>query len=371
MKVRGAIPTPAQLAAMSSKISSSFYQLAPNIRASLSMQTAAGIEHQWGKVATTSVTYVNSRGVHQYMSANVNAYLPGTYDPLKGTGVRPNSAYGNIYQYQSGGIYKQNQLMSSFSIKSNRVSLFGFYVLTFANSNTSGASYFSSNPFDPMADYGRAKFDTRQRLMFGGTLQAPFGVSLNPMLEATSGSPFNITLPNDLNGDSNFNDRPARATSSTLPGNLVSTEYGNFDLAPAASATRIPYNMSNGPSQFGINMRLSKSFGIGPKVEGRTQSGGFGRPGGGRGGRGPGGGGLGPGGLSGNSGMPGQSQTIARKYALVFNAQARNVLNHVNLAAPVGTLQSTNFGKSTQLAGGIFGSAAANRSIELQLSFNF
>ena len=44
------------------------------------MQAAVGVEHQFGKVATTSFTYVNSRGVHQYMSDNVNAFLPGTYN---------------------------------------------------------------------------------------------------------------------------------------------------------------------------------------------------------------------------------------------------------------------------------------------------
>jgi hypothetical protein len=43
----------------------------------------------------------------------------------------------------------------------------------------------------------------------------------------------------------------------------------------------------------------------------------------------------------------------------------------VNLANPVGVLQSPLFGKSNALAGGFFSSAAANRSIDLQVSFNF
>jgi hypothetical protein len=34
--------------------------------ASLNMQAAIGIEHQFGKIAIPSVTYINYRGVHQY-----------------------------------------------------------------------------------------------------------------------------------------------------------------------------------------------------------------------------------------------------------------------------------------------------------------
>jgi hypothetical protein len=49
----------------------------------------------------------------------------------------------------------------------------------------------------------------------------------------------------------------------------------------------------------------------------------------------------------------------------------RNVFNNVNLAAPVSVLESPLFGKSNALAGGFFSSPAANRSIDLQMSFNF
>jgi hypothetical protein len=50
---------------------------------------------------------------------------------------------------------------------------------------------------------------------------------------------------------------------------------------------------------------------------------------------------------------------------------ARNVLNNVNLAQPVGVLESPLFGKSNALSGGFFSSSASNRSIDLQVSFNF
>ena len=369
-------PSPTELASLST-VTPTIYQLAPNLRAGLNMQAAIGVEHQWGKIATTSVTYVNSRGIHQFLTDNVNAFLPGTYDAASGTGIRPNGVNENIYQFQSGGIYNQNQLMVNYSVRAKRVSLFGFYMLGLAKADTSGANYFPSNQFNPGADYGRANFDVRNRFLLGGNLQGPYGFSFSPMLVANSGSPFNIVTGQDLNGDNQFNDRPAFATSAST--DVLQTTYGTFDLNPSADATRIPYNYGTGPGQFSMNARMSKSFGIGPKVEGGARmNGGFGGPGGGGpppgggpGGGGPPGGGLGPGGLSGRNGPPRMDQAASRKYSLTFAAMARNIFNNVNLAQPVGVLQSPLFGKSNSLAGGFFSSPASNRSIDLQLTFNF
>jgi hypothetical protein len=201
------------------------------------------------------------------------------------------------------------------------------------------------------------------------------------MLVVDSGTPFNMTIGQDLNGDNQFNDRPAFATSEST--DILRTSYGTFDLNPSASEARIPYNYGVGPGQFSMNMRMSKSIGIGPKVESTASSGAFGGPGGGGpppgggpGGGGPGGsgsagGGLGPNGLSSSGGPPRFDQAAARRYSLTFAAMARNVFNNVNLAQPVGVLDSPLFGKSNALAGGFFSSSAANRSIDLQLTFNF
>jgi hypothetical protein len=64
-------------------------------------------------------------------------------------------------------------------------------------------------------------------------------------------------------------------------------------------------------------------------------------------------------------------QAVPRRYSLNFAAMARNVLNNVSLAQPVGVLDSPLFGKSTAVAGGFFSSAASNRSVDLQVSFTF
>jgi hypothetical protein len=367
-------PPVSELSALSTT-APTIYEVSPKLKASVNMQAALGVEHQFGKIATTSVTYVNSRGVHQYLSDNVNAYLPGTYDAATGTGVRPNGIDENINQFQSGGVYNQSQIMVNYNVHAKRVSLFGFYMMNFAKADTSGATYFPSNQFNPGEDYGRATFDVRYRFLLGGNLQGPYGVSFSPMLVTNSGSPFNVTIGQDLNGDNQFNDRPAYATAAST--DVLQTSYGTFDLNPSSGETRVPYNFETGPGQFSMNARVSKSFGLGPKVAGAPQGGGFGGPGGpppgggGPGGGGPPGGGLGPGGLSRSGGPPRMDQATARRYSLTFAAMARNIFNDVNLAQPVGVLQSPLFGKSNALAGGFFSSPASNRSIDLQMTFNF
>ncbi len=368
-------PTPGQITlSAASEAAPTTYSIAPNLTAPVNMQAAIGVEHRFGKKITIASTYINSRGLHQLYSDNINAFLPGTYDITTGTGVRPNGKNENLYQYQSGGIYHQNQLITNFNVRERKLTLFGFYVLNFAKADTSGATYFPSNQFDPRADYGRSTFDVHQRFLLGGNYLAPLGISISPFLVLDSGSPFNVTVGQDLNGDNQFNDRPALATSSST--DVIDTKYGSFDLNPSADAARIPYNYLNGPGQFSTNLRVSKSIGIGPRSE-RASGGGFNGPPPGGGGRGPGGGGapgggLGPGGLSSGGGRPPMlDQQASRRYSLNFTVMGRNIFNNVNLAPPVGVLESPLFGKSNALAGGFFSSPSSNRSIDLQVSFNF
>lgn len=62
-----------------------------------------------------------------------------------------------------------------------------------------------------------------------------------------------------------------------------------------------------------------------------------------------------------------------QRFNVTFSVQARNLLNHTNLALPVGNLSSALFGQSTQTAGGFGGGGADanNRRLEFQLRFSF
>ena len=253
-----------------------------------------------------------------------------------------------------------------------KVSLFGFYTLNYSNSNTSGASSFPSNSYNLMQDYGRSSFDIRHRLFVGGTITLPYRFQLNPFLAVNSGGPFNVTVGQDLNGDSIFNDRPAFANSNTPANDTRTTSLGDFNVAPAGESV-IPINYGDGPAAVSLNLRLSRTFGFGPEVKGGAGSPGGGQRGGYGGGRGgPPGGGLGGRGLSGAGGNPfGQNTAVSRRYNLTLTASARNIFNHINYGLPVGNLNSPVFGTSNSIASGPFSSGNAIRRIDLQMTFSF
>ncbi len=359
-------------------------QIDPNLHAPLMEQMAIGVERQLPRNITIATNYTRTHGVHVLRSRNINA-------PLPTNGLRPYSGAANIYQYESSGIFSQQQLMTNINARVNtKFSLFGFYVFGHAKSNADGLGSFPSNQYDTSQDYGRAGFDTHHRAFIGGSITAPYTVRFSPFITMATGNAYNITTGKDLNGDSQYNDRPAFATDLSRP-SVVKTAIGNFDTNPIAGQTIIPRNYGNGPGNFTINMRVSKVFGFGPdknaaaaaaaaadagagdsERRGRMMGGG-GPPGGG----GPGGGGS-RGGSSGGmrggggGGPRGGGETTSRKYNLTFSASARNLLNHVNPAAPTGNLSSTLFGISNALGGGGFGgTSSANRRLELQMRFAF
>ncbi|HVH89312.1 MAG TPA: carboxypeptidase regulatory-like domain-containing protein [Terriglobales bacterium] len=356
-------------------VPSTVYRIDPNLRAPYILQTAVGVEHQLTKSTKLSLTYLNARGLHQLFTNNINAPLPGTFpaNPTCPFGC----STGRIYEYQSEGIFKQNQLMTNVNMRYGpNVSIFGFYSLSFANSDTSGAGSFPTDPYNPSADYGRAGFDVRHRLFLGSSFTVPFGFRLSPFVFASSGQPYNITIPEDILGTSVFNARPGLAVGSAGCAVLSTTNpFCFFIPTPGQAYSPIPINFGEGPAMISLNMRVSKTIGLGPALE--SSSGGGRRGGGGEGGRGERGGfgGFGGGPMG---GLFGGGRT-GHRYNLTFSVQARNLLNHQNLAPPVGILSpqaftgNSSFGESIALAGngGPFGSQSSNRRIDLQFQFSF
>ena len=371
-----------------SKASPTIYQVAPNIEPGYTLQAAFSVERQITKSSTLSVTYLNSRGEHQLFLRNANAPLPGTYPP---SDVRPFGGNTNIYQYNSEGAFLQNQLIANFRVNvGTRVSLFGFYSLNFSNSDLGaggggggGGSFFGGgsssaafimNSYDPMEDWGRAGFDVRNRFVLGGSISLKYGFRLNPFIIAQSGAPFNIVVGQDLNGDSIFNDRPAIGATAGPGGQVYMTPWGTFNTVPIPGQPIAPINSGSATPLFTLNLRLSKTFGLGPKLD-RAAMAASGPRGGGPGGPGGGGGrggGLGGRGLAGGGGNPFSfGNETTHRYNLTFTISARNLLNNVNYAPPVGNLDSPIFGEPNALAGPPFSSGSANRRIDLQMLFSF
>jgi Carboxypeptidase regulatory-like domain len=362
-------PPPADVVA-GSATAPTVYRIAPNLRSPYAVESAVSMERQVARNVTVSVTYLNSRGEHRFLTNDVNAPLPGTYDPAHPeTAVRPfGDTAGNIYQYESEGIFRQTQLISNFNIRRRFLSLYGYYSFNDAHSDTAGVDSFPANPWNLAADYGRAAFAVRHRVFLGGSLALPLGIELDPMLVARSGSPFSITLGEDLYGTGIHNGRPALATASTTATYLHVTPYGNFNANPGPGDVIVPPNSATGPSALAFNLRASFSLGFGALTHGDHGNGGdFGDHHGHHHH-----GGLGSRGLSSAGGLePGHGGTD-RRYTLTFSVSGRNLFNNVNFSSPVGNLNSPLFGRSIALAGGPYsGEGDANRRVDLRISLSF
>jgi hypothetical protein len=385
------------------------YQIDPNLHSPYIGQGAIGVERGLPHNTTIAVNYMFSHGVHMLLMRNINTPLDGTYTyGLRTSGLYPyGSAAGIINNYESTGVLNQKQLIVNFNSRvSNNFSLFGYYTLGFAKSNTDGASSNPADPYNLASDYSRTNYDNRHRIFLSGSIATPkkyLNLRFSPYLIYNTGRPFDITVGRDLNGDSMFDDRPmfAPAGTSCTAVNVRCTNYGNFLLSPTAGVpwVPIPRNYGVGPSSFTVNMRLSRTWGFG---EARTSSfssadrsggGGGGDHGdhGGGGGGGPRGGGGGGGGYRGGGGSPGGmrggggggprgggGESTNQRYNLTLSLNARNFINHVNLGTPVSSLSAPNFGESVGIGGGGFGppgggfgSSANNRRIDMSIRFSF
>ncbi|MGC1463526.1 MAG: carboxypeptidase-like regulatory domain-containing protein [Terracidiphilus sp.] len=380
------------------------YELKPGYHSPYTEQLGASLERQLSKAATLTLTYLHTYGVHQLATRDANAYLPGDYifnpgAPPTVNAPRPlttsTNNLGIVDEFYPEAVFKQNQFILNLNARlTPAFSVMGFYTYNDANGDTGTAS----NSYNLLQDYGRSAFVRNQMVFLMGNYTAKWGITFNPFLIAQAGRPFDITTNTDLTGDNFFNDRPSYAASSscsTGSSQYVQTSFGCLDTIPQPGEALLPNNLGNSPASVAVNLRVSRSFGLGPEVSspagrGGPQGGGPGGPGGFGGGgfgglgRGGGGGYGGPGG----GGMRGGMANTGRKYSLTFSAQALNLFNDIDYGSPSGSVvpallsgtgasavygPGSRFDKSTSLAGGIFASptGSAARRIFLQAAFSF
>jgi hypothetical protein len=334
----------------------SYHTIDPRFRAALNMQGGLGVDRQFTKAFTANLTYLFTQGVHQYLSNNVTApaFNTATYSV-----VGPAPAVYN-YQYQSGGFFKQHQVVATANLQTGKLILNGSYAFNIANSDTQGLESFASVPQNPGYDYGRASFGVRHRFTVLQSYSAPFGFVFASLLTGQSGTPFNVFTGSDLTGNNQFNARPGYGVCGSA--GVIATKYGCLDPNPSGKGERIvPYGIGLGPRNLLLDARVSKTFGIGPRM--KTESAGATLSGDG---------GVGDRGLSGSSASILLNASAPRMFNLTFVVGASNVLNIVNWGTPNGVLNSPLFNRSQSLAGGAFANPTpGNRAIVFQTNLSF
>jgi hypothetical protein len=346
--------------------SQSSYEVSSRMRAPYVMQSALTFEHQLSASTAFAVTYTNSHGVHLFRSEDINAPLPGTYDPnAPGCPACPLGHTGPVFLMESTGIYNQNQIVANINTRLNSgVSLFGFYVLNRAMSNTDAIDTVPANPYSLVGEYGPASTDVRHRVTFGGSINTRWNLRISPFVVVQSGAPFDITSGSDPYGTTLFNARPGIATDPTIPG-VIQTKYGLLDPNPSPGEQILGRNYGRGPTQMRVNLRVAKAIGFGGETGraaaqrstvsagGATAAQASGR------------------GLGGIIGNP----KAARRYNLILAMSVQNLLNHTNPGPIIGDITSPLFGFANRVAGGPNGEGffetANNRRLEAQIRFTF
>ena len=344
-------------------------RIAYDFQSPYSVMTAINVERQLPYKFTLFALAFNFRSKHLLRIRNINAPLPGTYNPLiPGSGVRPFGNIGDIYYYESSAKFNDYRFFVGIRRQINRgLSIFANFGTGKGKTDTdcifgSLGNCFPANSYDVSNEYARVAFIPSRNFFLGGTINVPkLKLTLNPFIILSAGRPFNIVTGRDTNGDGLFTERPAFATDRTNPADLRRTRFGDFDLNPAPGQQLIPRNFGTGPGFFSVNMGISRSFAFGdaPKSAVTTPP----PQGGGQGG---------PAKQSNNSSGP----KPEKRYNVTLSINIQNLFNHTNLTNPIGNLSSPRFGESTSTAGsfgfGPGGSAAAgNRRIQAQIRFNF
>lgn len=327
------------------------YRISPVFHSPYTWDNTIALEHALGRRGNVMVNYIYNRGVHQLVTRNINSPYPGTYNPADpASGIRPLGTTQNIYEYDSAAVARSRRFSANavFEAK-NGFFLYSYYMLRFRDSDASNGG-FPFHEYNLGADYGRIPLDNRNNFILSiGSPQLPGRIQISAFLNTRSGYPFDILVGQDLNGDSQFNDRPTFATDLTRP-SVVVTPWGTFDTNPIPGQTTIPYDFGTGPAYLSLNSQLLKQFTFGPPVPS-------------------------PGGAKAAAPASGPKPYVERRYNLYFAIEAVNAINLVNPGTPVGTLGTPLFGKSTGLAtfeNGIVSSAPnANRVIDLYMFFRF
>lgn len=284
-------------------------------------QASIGFERPLTSWLNVRSDYMWTRGNHTLRSININA--------PDASGVRPDPTVGNVTQIQSSGRTARDRLTAGLLLRVPNRRLFGSVMYQWANTRNFADSALSlpSDSLNPDVDWGPAANDIRHRLFLMVNTPLVYGVRAGINVQGSSALPYTITTGTDDNGDTVFNDRPAG----------------------------VGRNSARGAAQWNVTMRLTRSFSLGGPTGGDSPMPG---PGGAPAAqRGPGGGREG-----GGPRMMVMERSNSR-YRLDLYLQVFNLLNHTNLNAFVGNLQSRAFGTAT--------SAAPARRLEVGATFSF
>jgi hypothetical protein len=172
----------------------SIFTADPNLQTSRSAITSAGVERLLTNNLTASATFLLARGVRLSRTLNVNLPPPVVLTPDNAASLgipnpfpqqlgrlvfppaRLSSQFDNIYQWENhaSSVYKGFSLSLNRRL-SNEISFSGSYTISKAINDASDFDEQPENPYLLRAERALSSNDQRQRFVFSGTFDLPFG----------------------------------------------------------------------------------------------------------------------------------------------------------------------------------------------------
>lgn len=251
-------------------------RFASDVRTPYSFQYSAGVERQIHKSATVTAAYRGQVGVKTYRSRDANAPILPPNPDLNADYPRPNPAYGQIQQIESGGRTLLNAFDLAFRGQAGRwFSGQAQYTLSLFENNTGGINSFPQDQYHPNAEWGRDSRDRLQAFNLMGNINPDHWLSLGVNATLYSGTPYNETTGDDYYHTGLGNARPAGIGRNTLQGGGVASLdlLYNHDFFLTRARDDCAKILSAGVSAFNVLNRTNYTSYIGTLSSSR-----FGQP---------------------------------------------------------------------------------------------
>lgn len=300
-------------------------QFSPSLVQNSTYNAVVHLEHQflhywqispgvfWGEDWNT----LRVRNINAPMVASSVGSLPDAAASLQAP--RPFAANENMLQYQNSGHLTGNLVSMAVSEHGyKRLDLSAWYGHFHFKSNTSDQGGVTSpqSSYSDAGESARVDWSTAHKLSLQGSLNLPYKIAVAIILDASSGRAYNLTTGTDNNGDGNFNDRPAYA--STPGAGVYSTRFGL--LTTNTTNGSVPRNLGTMPALIHLDLNVNHVFTLNPKDKDHVRT-------------------------------------------LTLNARSANLINHTNVTAVGSVISSPNFSRPV--------SAETARRFELGARFTF
>jgi hypothetical protein len=235
----------------------------PRIKQPYTDQYSVGWSHQFDAATVVDVDYVHVNGRDIGWRPRLNARHPGeAFRPLGQLGIVPSPE--DVALAISRGRSRHDGLNVGLRRRmTNGIQVSAWYSLSESISTTGNRGdelditniQNAADPFNDVQSGPARRSDARHRATVSAVIQLPYGFQVSPIWRYRSALPVNIVEGVDLNRDDVNNDIPLRAYAFDGVGN-----------APKDIGECTTINCGRGASLSQVNLRVSKSFGIGAGV---------------------------------------------------------------------------------------------------------